>query len=561
MLLILISWCYIVFTTVNLGFVFHKIAKLKSTNFVILIFLGLFFTTILASFWAIFGRINFEFQLFLLLINGIVVAKYKLEIAILYKTFLWQVVALTKSLKLFLLLVFILILIQSASATHFIDNETYYVQTIKWLNEYGFVKGLANIHVFLGQTSGWHITQSAFNYSFLYANFNDLNGFCLLFINVFAVLKLDTIKNNKNQKILFIGFLPFANLLFFQFISAPSPDLAVYLLSLIVFYSFLKHYYTITAEAFNLIVALVLFILYSKITALPIVILPIILLILNYRKLISKIKFSIILTLLILCLFIAKNIILTGYPLFPSLYFKDFMALDYSLPAETQHFWFNPAKLYDVTVSSSEFQQLYNFSIFIQWLFYSKMDSIFNCIIIALLLITPIFLWKFKYKNNYWILYITMVLQLLLLFLSSPQYRFILHFVLFFGLVLFSHFLNNKKTIVSLLFASLIPIAFALFSPMQTSTLIAFNDKPFELKNIVFPCINSNMKATYSQTKIGNLSYFSPDKKTYIWVTGDGNLPCFNTKQVEYLKKKLGYIPQQRTTNLKDGFYSMPIKK
>ena len=561
MLLILISWCYILFTTVNLGFAFNKISKLKATNFVTFIFLGLFFTTILASLWAFFGRINFEFQLFILLLNGIVIIKYKSEILILYKAFLWQIDALSKNLKLFLLIVFILILARSASASYIIDNETYYIQTIKWLNEYGFVEGLANLHVFLGQTSGWHIAQSAFNYSFLYPNFNDLNGFCLLFMNVFALLKLDAIKTHKKQKAIFIGFLPFANILFFQFISAPSPDLAVYLLSLIVFYCFVKHFYSITAEAFNLIVILVLFIIYSKITAFPIIILPIFLVLLNFKKLISKIKISGILTLLVLSLFIAKNVILSGYPLFPSFYFKDFIALDYTLPTEVQNFWFTPAKLYDVAVSSTEFHQSSHFFIFIKWLFSLKLDSVFNGITIALLLITPIFLWRFKNKISYWILYLTMVLQLVLLFLSSPQYRFILHFVLFFGLVLISHFLKSKKKIVYLLFASLIPIAFNLFSPIQTSTLIAFGDQPLQLENIIFPFSNSNIIATYSNTKIGNLSYNSPDKKTYIWITGDGNLPCLNTKQLEYFKKKLGYNPQKRTANLKDGFYSMSVKK
>jgi len=100
-----------------------------------------------------------------------------------------------------------------------------------------------------------------------------------------------------------------------------------------------------------------------------------------------------------------------------------------------------------------------------------------------------------------------------------------------------------------------------LFYPIKTSALLQYADKPLNLENGIFPSKNSNVNTTYYKTKINNLSYFSPDSKTYIWVTGDGNLPCVNTKQVEYFKRKLGYIPQLRTTNLKDGFYSMPILK
>jgi len=102
-------------------------------------------------------------------------------------------------LQLFLGAITILIIAQCSTAPYVIDNESYYIQTIKWLNEYGYVKGLANLHIFFGQTSGWHIAQSAFNLSFLYPNFNDLSGFCLLLGNLFAILKLNSYFSNENK--------------------------------------------------------------------------------------------------------------------------------------------------------------------------------------------------------------------------------------------------------------------------------------------------------------------------------------------------------------------------
>jgi hypothetical protein len=115
--------------------------------------------------------------------------------------------------------------------------------------------------------------------------------------------------------------------------------------------------------------------------------------------------------------------------------------------------------------------------------------------------------------------------------------------------------------LVFLFYVGLIPVVITLISPIQTNAILQYADKSFNLENVIFPSKNSNVNTTYHKAKIANLSYFSPDSKTYIWVTGDGYLPCVNTKQVEYFKRKLGYIPQLRTTNLKDGFYSMPIPK
>lgn len=167
MILILISWIYILFTTINLGFGFDKILGLKNNNFVITSILGLFSTTIIASVWAIFGRINIEFHVFLLLLNVILLLRFRTAIIETYKSFLLEINDLQNILKIFLTLISFLIIAQCASIPYVIDNESYYIQTIKWLNEYGFVKGLVNLHLFYGQMSGWHIVQSAFNFSFI----------------------------------------------------------------------------------------------------------------------------------------------------------------------------------------------------------------------------------------------------------------------------------------------------------------------------------------------------------------------------------------------------------
>ena len=84
MLLILLSWIYILFSTINLGFGLDKMISLKNKNFVVTSILGLFIATIFGSIWAIFGRINIEFHLVLLLINGFLFFKFKKPILEVY---------------------------------------------------------------------------------------------------------------------------------------------------------------------------------------------------------------------------------------------------------------------------------------------------------------------------------------------------------------------------------------------------------------------------------------------------------------------------------------------
>jgi len=563
MLLIIFSWIYIFYTSVVVGFVLKKLAQLKSSNIITISFLGFFTTTVIASIWAIFGRINIEFHVFLLFINFIFNIKYKSDLSDLFKSLFNQIVNFSKSQKIFILLIILLVTAKCAFTSNFIDNETYYIQTIKWLNEYGFVKGLANLHIFFGQTSGWHIVQSAFNFSFLQQNFNNLNGICLILANIFATSKLNSYRQNKNQIYLTIGLLPIVNLLLFQFIGVPSPDLAVYLISFILFYYFLKNFESIKVENYNLIFILSIFIVYIKITAFPILILPLVLFVLNFKKLFSKIYISYIIGLIVFSLFVIKNLIITGYPFFPSPNFKDVIYLNYSLPIELYDFSFNTQRLYDFTVLKSEFNGMDRIHIFIKWLLYSKIYSFFNSGIIISILIIPYFLKRFLNKVSYWTLYFGMLIQLVFLFLTSPQYRFILNFVLFFGFIIISCLISKRQIITYFLYLSIIPIVYSIVFPIKTYNKInnkLFKETSYSLnKNIFIPHKKSNLNCIYQNNSIGNLDYYSPNIKTLLWATGDGNLPCVNKNQLLFFKNKYGFIPQKFTSNLADGFYSKNI--
>jgi hypothetical protein len=116
MLLIILSWIYILFTTINLGFGLDRIVKLKQKNFVITSILGLISTTILASIWAFFGRINIEFHVFLLALNCLLFLKYRSEIRLKYQLFVEELKNLKVPLQLFLGAITILIIAQGSTA-------------------------------------------------------------------------------------------------------------------------------------------------------------------------------------------------------------------------------------------------------------------------------------------------------------------------------------------------------------------------------------------------------------------------------------------------------------
>jgi len=563
MVLIVLSWIYIIITTINLGFLTNKILALKNDNFVITSILGLFATTLLASIWAVFGRINVEFHFFLLLVNVLIFIKHKSDILKTYNDFKRRFKSLELILKSYLIIITFLIVAQCASIPYVIDNESYYIQTIKWLNEYGFVRGLVNLHFFLGQLSGWHITQSAFNFSFLYKNFNDLSGFCLLLGNVFAIQKLSEYFKNNNKIYLIVGLLPFVNLLFFQFISAPSPDVPVYIFTFVLFFYFLNNYKTISVENFNLIVLLVLFLLYIKNTTLVFVFIPIILFKINNKILSKHLIKPFLLATLVLSLFILKNMIICGSPVFPYKLFQ-FTSLEYAIPDQIEHFYYNELKLYGYFVEAEQYKAMSEWDLFRQWLSLPKLNGLFNKSIIGLIIVSPFFIYRFFNNKAVWILYVLMIVQLLLLFETSPQFRFFINYVMFFSLFCFTCIIYQKKIVLAFLYLSLVPTIIILFLPINLNNFSNYKFMQrvsnFSYQNSIYPHKNTKYDTSFETIVEDNLKYNSPVKNSFFWGSGDGDLPCVNKVQIAYFKKYFYIVPQMRTNTINDGFYPKKVK-
>jgi len=564
MILIIISWIYILFTTINLGFWFDQLMGLKNKNFVVTSILGLFCATIIASLWAIFGRINIEFHVFLLVFNSFIFLNFRKKILQIYSVFFGDLKCLSKLLKIYLISIFIMIVAQCSSVPFVIDNESYYIQTIKWINEYGFVKGIVNLHLFLGQTSGWHITQSVFNFSFLYSNFNDISGFMLLLGIVFSIQKLNEYYNNKNFNYLIIGLFPIYSLFYFQFISAPSPDISVFVMSFIILFYFIENFKKCSAEIFNLMVVFILFTLYIKNTTLVLLFIPIVLLFQNYKELSKNLLKSISIATLVLLLFVIKNMIICGTPIFPSKLFT-FLTMDYAIPDSIEFANYNQIKYCGYFIDLKQYNSMSAFDLFLRWLTLPKLNRLFNKISVILILFSPFFIYKFQNKKSFWILYFLMFLQLVLLFATSPQYRFFMNFILFFSIFCFTCIFNNKQFIYSILQFSLLPTLFVLLVPMginQFSNQKYMNQNSnFSTKYFIFPHENSKNSTLFEVIELGNFKYNSPIQNDFFWGNGNGNLPCVNKKQIEFYKKYYNIIPQKRTNDLKDGFYAKNISK
>ena len=562
MLLILLSWVYIFITTLNFGILFKNLFRIQNCHVVIHHILGLFLYTIITSIAAFFIRINMEFYLAILVLNSVIFFTNRNAFNSQISAFIKSVRALRPLLKILFFAIFLITLAQSATKPYILDNESYYIQTIKWINEYGYVKGLANLHMFLAQNSAWHTLQAGFNFSFITDFLNDLNGFLFVLISLLAVDKLHNYKSTLDLQGLCLGLILLFAPFFMQFINAPSPDLLVFILTPYIFYVFIAKFDKIDTDSFKVFLSLVVFLCFVKVTIAITSLLVLILFIKNFQSLKHHIADYALLGGVVLVIFISKNAIISGYALFP-IEAVDLFNFDWKQPKALMSL-----STYGTSVAANSDPDVSPFlnSIrrFLFWLNSPKLHGVFNKVYILLLLIYPWFIYKIKSKGALLIIYFLALLQFIILWNSSPQYRFFFVFIIFLSIEIFVSLFKYKNWIVFFVLISVFLSAIPLFIEINlkafTNNSLALTLTEFNSKNLLIPEKNSKNNTEYSKENIDGFEFYSPINNPFFWGTGNGNLPCVNKNQINYIREYYKYTPQLRTNKLKDGFKSLKIE-
>jgi len=563
-ILILLYWCYLLGITGVYGLIFQRLFKSSSRQPEITLVLGGFFISLIAGIWSIFSGLHEVFEIALgsgAIIFGSILRREVIDFFLSLKA---KLKALSIPLKIILGTIIIFALAQSAGAPYMIDNETYYIQTIKWLDQYGLVPGLANLHFFLSQMSGWHILQSATNLDVLYPHFNDLSSFYLVVGNVYAIRHLHSFFRTKHWYELTIGLFPVFNVFLFQFIGAPSPDIAVYICFLIILGEYLKQAVEQEETDTSAMFSIAVFAIFCKLTAILFVLFPVHVLIISKNSLKKQLGVWGIIGSITLFLFLIKNGLTTGYLLYP---FTGIATFDWQLPEVLHQFYQEQTKLHGFFMTSDVYASSSPIERFIAWLSLPKLHGLFNIGICVLLVIFPFVLYRstLELKKPLWLLYGASVVQLFLLLISSPQYRyFFMYFMGLFLIVIGRLLLKQKRLIYLGISLGTLLIAIPLFVPFNLNTVTTnefhLSLSTFNRNTIITPHPKTRyISATFTAFPIENITINTPEHIDFFWATGDGPLPCVQAQQINYFKAYFKVVPRRRGNTLKEGFYSKVI--
>ncbi|WPO91818.1 LIC_10190 family membrane protein [Chryseobacterium sp. HR92] len=411
---------------------------------------------------------------------------------------------------------------------YILDHFGYYIPTLKWLTEYGLVKGISNVDLTLGQMSVWHIFQAGFS------NFSDP------FLRINAVLLIIyTIYIIERKNWIHLCFLPVL-LLFSQ---SPSPDLPVIIFSLIILNEMIAGNRNTT-----LLFAFSVFVFAIKPTMIW---LPI--LVFSSSVFIFKNNFKpLLLGILILFLFFIKNIWTFGFPIFP-IAIGD---LDVSwkpnpevLKTSSQ---FAVMKTYDMQYTYENIQKFSTADHIKNWFSLEGIKSKINILFILSLIIFSVFAW-IKKKKLITLICISLLIKSILILAFSAQYRFFIDvfFVIFF--VLFQEYFNRKKSIIvfsvlSLFFISMLSFP-ALIQKYIPSFRVGSFMTGFEKEQLYKPSTYEYHQ--FNTFKIGNFKFNVSHNYPYSF---DTPLPAVTPFYI-FDDVKAGIFPQLLDKNdLKKGF-------
>lgn len=314
----------------------------------------------------------------------------------------------------------LLILYSSSFYPYILDHFGYYVPTIRWLTEYGLVKGISNLDFTLGQMSVWHIFQSGFS------GFSDpflrINAILLIVYTFYIVEKKSWIQ---------LCFIPIL-LLFSQ---SPSPDLPVITLSLIILNEIMTGNKNI-----SLLFAYAVFVFSIKPTMIW---LPLLVFLCSVFVFKPTYK-NWILGTGILILFFIKNIWTFGYPVFPVAIIDFGFSWKPNPEVLKISSQYAVQKTYDMQYSYGDIQKFSSYDAVRNWFTLEGIKSKINIIFILSLAIFSVFAF-IKKKKIISLICISILIKSILVLAFSAQYRFFIDVFFVIAFILFIHFSKRNS--------------------------------------------------------------------------------------------------------------------
>lgn len=435
MVSVILIWFYMLITTfINGVFIVSLIGRTNGLRCRFLssyILAGIGFVTFLSELLSLFMKVGLVANIILVVLSLLWIVLFRKD----YVYILSRVKEEISPARIIVIgILFLLFAYGSSHGFMHYDSDLYHAQSIRWIEEYGVVKGLGNLHTRLAYNSASFCLTALYSMSFLNGqSYHVCAGFLAFIIAVLCMdlFKKESIKVFKLSNIVRVVAIYYILTIFDEMVS-PASDYFMVLMTfgIMILYMELIEGHETDALPYAFLVLLCLVVISIKVSGALVILLsayPIYLFI-KAKDTGSVIKFS-ILGIVTVVPFLIRNIILSGYLLypFPSIDIFDF---EYKMPSWVAEFDSHEIQVYgrgysDVTRYDEPFTR---------WIgsWFSSLDAVnkvsflaglFGIVIFVVLLVKAI-VGKEREELPYFIAMGTMNVSFIFFMLTSPNIRY-----------------------------------------------------------------------------------------------------------------------------------------
>ena len=353
MLAVALIWIYVIFTAYLTGYALltfissldcMQISKGKSApkrytpyfreSYIVA---GIVVNTVYAQFFSLIGKVGLVANLLLVAVCAVIAVYYRDDLRESFFNTSREVSA--NKVWIYYLVIFLLMAYGTSHGIMHYDSDLYHAQAIRWIEEYGVVRGLGNLHVRFAYNSSSFALSALYSMSFLkIQSFHVMGGFFALLL-AWQCLDLKNIVRRGHPILSDFARIMALYYLFtiFDEMVAPASD---YFLSCIVFYIII-HWLDMNVKHVHLYMPYIMLALLGvfavtiKLSAAPMVILSIIpiykLFSNKSQQTVKAFWVSVLLALIIVVPFLVRNIIISGWILYP-VTSLDFFGFSWEIP-------------------------------------------------------------------------------------------------------------------------------------------------------------------------------------------------------------------------------------
>ncbi len=296
--------------------------------------MGLMILNVYAQIWSVFGGVGkkafivITVTVLILLLCRLAQYKKRCAVITIKKIATWKI-CVTIAVSGYIMLLTI-------KSPEFVDTYLYHIQSIRWIEEYGVVPGLGNLHNRFAYNSAFLPLQALLSFSWIMESQHSLNGLLGCFFVIYAIVtnRIFTSEENMLSDYLKLVIVPYVFLNHGN-ISSPGTDM---LAMLLVLYIVIKWSECIECheklQSYEVLCFIAIWAISVKISAVMnilLVIYPAVLLVKNkYWKSIVK---DLVCGIVIILPWFVRNVIISGYLVYP--YSKiDLFPVDWKMPRD-----------------------------------------------------------------------------------------------------------------------------------------------------------------------------------------------------------------------------------